>query len=399
MTIVPKQQIRILTFSTLYPNEAQPNHGIFVENRLRHLVATGGVTSVVLAPTPYFPRVLRRFGRWGTYARVPREEIRHGLAVYHPRYPVLPRVGMILAPAFLALGALATIRRIIRSGYDFDLIDAHYAYPDGVAAVWLGRWLSKPVVVTARGTDINLIPQFSVPRRLIRQALGRAAAVVTVSEALKHAVIDLELPSSKITMLRNGVDLTTFAPGDREAMRARLGVKRPLLLSVGHLIKRKGHDLIIHALVDLPEYALFILGEGPELDNLKALASSLGLETRVGFLGAQPHADMPLYYNSADALILASDREGWPNVLLEAMACGTPVIASNIWGNPEIVRSVNCGRLLDERTPRAIVNAVRDLFEHLPLRTKTREYAESFSWCATSFGQIALFKNILQGES
>ena len=382
------RRLRILTFSTLYPNRAQPQHGIFVESRLRHLVSTGAVESVVVAPAPYFPSRSARFGNWSAYARIPRVEQRHGLTVHHPRYLVIPRIGMNLAPALLAAGALRTLRRIREQGYDFDLIDAHYLYPDGVAAAWLGRYFGKPVVVTARGTDVNLIPQLRIPRRLIQWSLRRVAGIVAVSEALKDAVVALGETPQPVTVLRNGVDLDLFRPTDGRAATA------PTLLSVGHLIERKGHDLIIRALPQLPEFELTIVGEGPERVALAALATSLGVAGRVRFLGARPHDELPAIYGAADALVLASSREGWANVLLEAMACGTPVVASNVWGNPEVVKAPG-GCLMPERSPAGVAEAVRMLFAARTDRVATRRYAEGFSWDETSRGQVELFRRVV----
>jgi teichuronic acid biosynthesis glycosyltransferase TuaC len=389
--------IKTLTFSTLYPNEIQPNHGIFVENRLRNVIASGSVQSVVVAPVPYFPSRSPLFGRWSKVSRVPRQETRHGLTIHHPRYPVIPKVGTILAPALLALGSLASLRNLQHDGFDFDLIDAHYVYPDGVAAVWLGWLLSKPVVVTARGTDVNLIPQMRIPRRLIRHALRRASAIIAVSEALKQAIIDLDFFPEQVSVLRNGVDLIKFFPYPRDEIRHQLKLDGPILISVGHLIKRKGHDIVIRALPELPDYRLLIVGEGPQRANLQRLVTSLGLGSRVRFLGAIAHDEMARYYSAADVLVLASSREGWPNVLLESMACGTPVVASNIWGNPEIVKSPECGLLMSERTSEAAVHAVRSLVANMPQRAATRQYAEQFNWDDTSHGQVAIFKRIIQG--
>jgi len=304
-------------------------------------------------------------------------------------------VGTSLAPAFLALGSVRTLRHIQRSGFDFDLIDAHYVYPDGIAAIWLGLLLSKPVVVTARGTDVNLIPQLKIPRKLIQHGLQRASAIIAVSEALKQAIVALNFPANDIFVLRNGVDLAKFFPQAREPIRRDLGLDCPTLISVGHLIERKGHDLIIRALVDLPGYVLLVVGDGPEYRRLRTLATSIGVGARVRFLGVKSHEEMTRYYCAADALVLASSREGWPNVLLEAMACGTPVIASNVWGNPEIVRAPESGLLMNERTSKGVARAVLSLFGNLPARTATRRYAEQYSWHQTSRGQIDIFTKVL----
>ncbi len=179
------------------------------------------------------------------------------MTVHHPRYPVIPRVGMSLAPALLYAAMLPFLRRLLDRGLRVDAIDAHYVYPDGVAAVWLGQKLGLPVVVTARGTDVNLIPAHAVPRRLIRSAAAGAAALVAVSAALKTALTDLGVPAEKVTVLRNGVDITLFRPpADRQAARAALGLAGPTVISVGALVERKGHHLAIEALRDLPDWTL-----------------------------------------------------------------------------------------------------------------------------------------------
>jgi teichuronic acid biosynthesis glycosyltransferase TuaC len=386
--------IRLLTFSTLYPNDMRPNHGIFVENRLRHLVASGEVSSTVVAPVPWFPSQSARFGDWALNAGVTLREIRHGIVVHHPRYPVIPRFGMSVGPYLLYQAALRFIQRMAVDEKRVDMIDAHYIYPDGVAAVWLGQRLGIPVVITARGTDVNLIPQYAVPRRLIRRAIDGAAALIGVSAAIKAALVELGAPPDKVTVLRNGVDTLLFRPVDRTQAREAQGVVRPTLVSVGLLIERKGHHRVIEAMTQLPELDLIIVGEGPERGRLTALIDRLGLANRVRLLGSRPHAELPMLYGAADALVLASSREGWANVLLESMACGTPVVASNIWGNPEVVQEPAAGVIAAENTPEGIASAIRCLFADPPARTATRAYAERFSWDATTAGQIALFKAV-----
>ncbi len=387
--------IKLLTFSSLYPSSVRPNHGIFVETRLRYLLASGAVQSTVVAPVPWFPFKNERFGEYAAYARTPREETRNGIRVLHPRFALLPKVGMSTAPALLAAAALPTLRRIIREGYDFDVIDAHYYYPDGVAAALLGKWLNKPVVITARGTDINLIPQYAGPRRMIRWAAQRAAKSITVCEALRSSMADLGIDAERIVALRNGVDLERFSPVDRAEQRAALGLNGFTLMSVGYLIPRKAHHLIIEALPALPDTRLLIAGEGPEKENLTRLAQELGVANHVTMLGALPQTELRNYYGAVDALVLASSREGWANVLLESMACGTPVVASNVWGTPEVVASPAAGVLMEERTARGVAQAVERLRAHYPQHAATRAYAEGFSWDDTTQRQIALFQQIV----
>jgi teichuronic acid biosynthesis glycosyltransferase TuaC len=387
--------MRLLTFSTLFPNRETPNHGIFVETRLRYLVASGKVESRVVAPVPWFPFGHPRFGQYAKLARVPAKDTRSGLEVMHPRYPLPPKIGMTIAPFLLANAVKPAIQRMLNEGYEFDLIDAHYFYPDGVAAVMLGRYFKKPVVVTARGTDINLIPRYHLPRKLILWAAKHAKGIITVCNALKSEMVELGVEASRITPLRNGVDLQRFHPIDRTAARQALGLNQFTLLTVGHLVARKAHDLVIAALPALPDVQLLIAGSGPERERLEELAQHLKVENRVKFLGALPQTELKDYYGAVDALVLASSREGWANVLLESMACGTPVVASNVWGTPEVVASPDAGVLMTARTAEGVIEAVHRLRARYPSYEATRLYAEKFSWDDTTEGQIRLFEAIL----
>ena len=389
--------MKVLLFSSLYPSTVRPIHGIFVETRLRELLKTGQVQAQVVAPVPWFPSKSPRFGEYAQFAATPRFEHRNGLDVHHPRYLLLPKVGMNLAPYTMALGALPTVRRLQREGFDFDLIDAHYYYPDGVAAGLLAKWLGKPFFVTARGTDLNLIPEYPFPRKLILKTASAASGSIGVCKALIDSLEQLGADPVKLHTLRNGVDLERFTPEPRELARQRLGLQAqgPYLLSVGHLIERKGHHIAIEALVALPGVTLLIAGSGPEERALKSLASRLGVSDRVHWAGVVPQAELRWWYSAADVLTLCSSREGWANVLLEAMACGTPVIATDIWGTSEVVSSEAAGRLMERRDARALADAWQDLMSSMPARPTTRQYAEGFSWDATTQGQRQLFEDVI----
>jgi glycosyltransferase involved in cell wall biosynthesis len=387
--------ISILTASTLFPNSRQPSHGIFVETRLRHLVASGKVAAHVLAPVTWAPPFLPAYEK---LRQVPDREHRNGLDVEHPRYVVIPRIGMNLAPHTLYRAMRKRLRQLLDQGLKVDLIDAHYFYPDGIAAAWLAQEFGLPLTITARGTDINLIPAYARPRRLILEAADRAGAVITVCQALKDELVELGGRAEKITVLRNGVDLQTFRIMDRDGLRAKLGLSGFVLASVGLLIERKGHHLIIEALKHIPDATLLIAGSGPDRQQLEDLAAGLGVASRIRFLGNVDQKALCEIYNSADALVLASSREGWANVLLEAMACGTPVIGSNVWGTPEVIARPEAGLLLKNRDAQSIVEAAAQLRRSLPDRQATRRYAEQFDWQSTTDGQIALFRKLIAGH-
>lgn len=391
------EPIKVLTFSTLYPNRETPYHGIFVENRLLHLLRGGEVAALVIAPVPWFPWQSQAFGRYAAFARVPREEERHGITILHPRYLLMPKIGMTMAPYLMYRSLSTYIDDILRGHFPFEMIDAHYLYPDGVAAALLGRRLGKPVVITARGTDVNLIPRYRPAKRWIRWAADQAAAIVAVSEALRSRLIDLGIPGGRIATLRNGVDLDLFAPCDRQVARRQLGVNVAgmVLASIGSLIPTKGHEVAIRATASLPKVTLVIAGEGPQDAALRRLAERLGVADRVRFIGAVPQERLVTVYNAAEIVVLASSREGFPNVLLEALACGTPVVATDVGGAPEIVAAAVAGRLVAECSPEALCHAIRGLLSDPPAREAVRAYAERFGWGPTTAGQIRMFRSIL----
>jgi teichuronic acid biosynthesis glycosyltransferase TuaC len=393
------RKIHLLVLASLYPNAAQPRHGIFVEERLRHLVDSERMTATVVAPVPWFPFRHRRFGAYAAFAAVPAHEERHGIRVAHPRYPVIPKVGMNIAPFLMYSALLPVLQKMLAGGADFDLIDAHYFYPDGVAATLLGAALEKPVVITARGSDVNLIARHRRPGRQIRRAANRAAAVVAVSRALKDKLIALGAEAEKITVLRNGVDLDRFEPRDRGEIRARLALTGPVWLAVGNLVESKGVHLTLAALANVADAMLLVVGQGPEEARLHQLADRLGVAERVRFLGTLAHEDLCDYYNAADAMVLASSREGMPNVVLESLACGTPVVAAPFDGVTELLDVPEAGEIAGERSSDAIAAAWRRLRDRAPQRADTRRHAASLDWAQTVSAQCALYEKVLSRAS
>jgi glycosyltransferase involved in cell wall biosynthesis len=386
--------LSIVTATTLFPNGARPTHGIFVKARLRKLLASGEVEARVVAPMGWMPPLVP-YPDAARLRAVPMHEAIDGIAVEHPRYLIVPKIGMSVTPFFLYHALKRAIGAILKSGRPIDLIDAHYFYPDGVAAAWVARDFGLPLTITARGTDLNLIPRYAAPRAMIKAAAMAADGLITVCAALKEPLVQLGIAPERVTVLRNGVDLEFFRPLPREDARRRFGMTRRTLGSVGHLIARKGHHHAIAALPRLENTDLVIAGEGEERSNLQSLAAKLGVQERVRFLGAVDQETLRSLYCGIDALVLASSREGWANVLLEAMACGTPVIASAVWGTPEVVGSPAAGVLMPSLDADGMARAAERLFANPPDRAATRIYAEQFDWEPTTQGQLDLFRAIL----
>lgn len=382
--------IDILVITTLYPNQNQFRHGIFVENRIKSLVGSGPVNAVVVAPVPWFPGIL--LWLWNTlgltrwlsleqyqqYQSIPREEYRSGIRVIHPKYLVIPKIGMYLTPWFLALSVLMTIVRLRRSGVNWDLVDSHYFYPDGVAVALISRWLKTPFCITARGSDINFIPDYWLARKMIVWAAGKAAINLCVSGDLNKKMISLGMNPHKVRTVTNGIDETVFSAqseAERVALRKELGLSQYSVASVGNLIELKGHYLLIEAIRSIPDITLLVVGEGEDRQQLEKQVISLNLQDRVHFLGNLQQSRLVEIYNAVDLVCLASSREGCANVLLEAIACGTPVMATDVGGNPETVNSEEIGQLVPTRT----AEAFRQSLEVIKLRHFDRQRIRTLS--------------------
>ena len=388
--------MRALLFSSLYPSAARPRHGAFVEARLAAMQRVGAISADVVAPVPWFPWTNERFGHYARHARTPREEIRLGNRVLHPRYWTLPGVGMYTQPVTMAAAAMPALRMLRRTGGEFDVIDAHYVYPDGVAAAMLARRTGTPLVITARGSDVNVLANLAWPRRQILWAARQAQRIVTVSAALAERLGALGVEAGKISVVRNGVDMERFVPVDPAEARAQLGLRDgPVVASVGNLVSGKGHEIVIDALAKLPGASLVIVGDGPERQALESRIVRLGLSRRAMLVPGRPQAELKWIYGAADAIVLASSREGLPNVLLEALACGTPAVASRVGGIPEVITDPVAGRLVDERTPQAFAREIGALLATLPSRDATRRFAERFHWDATARGHLAALERAI----
>jgi glycosyltransferase involved in cell wall biosynthesis len=386
----------LLVISSLYPNQEQPQHGIFVEARLRKLIESGEVSARVIAPVPWFPALLAKLPfvseKYRIYSRVPNREVRQGIELEHPRYLVIPKIGVWLTPFFMLLSILWAARKIPKHSY--DIVDAHYFYPDGVAVAMLAKLFGKPLTITARGSDVNLLGQSWLPRKLILWAANAADANITVCQMLKDQLTELGPIETDTHVMRNGVDVNFFRPLAREELRKKWNMSALTVVSVGGLIRRKGHELVIEAVSKIPDVQLLIAGRGELEQELKNQIIDLGLEDRVRMLGEVNQEALVELYSAADYMVLASSYEGWANVLLEAMACGCPVIAAPTGGTPEVVQKESDGILLPHRTPSEIVNALSVMQEKPPNRDLVREYALSYSWDETVNGLLSIFQRI-----
>lgn len=344
--------MRILTFTELFPTSADPTHAIFIFQRSLHLAKRPGNEVVVVSPVPYFPRWLK-IHRWRMARELPSQEELRGLVVHHPRYFLIPKISMAFHALSMFLGSLRCVKRLNRQER-LDCIDAHFVYPDGLAAVLLGKMTGLPVTVSARGTDINVYPSFRLIRPMIRWTLSHADSLIAVSRALKDRMVTLGADPKKIRVIPNGVDTERFRPTNKNQAKERLNLplEIPLVVSVGALIPSKGHRILIRAFAQIsrrhPSLRLYVLGEGPLRSELESLIRELGMQDRIELLGKRSNEELPQWFSAAEVSCLTSEREGWPNVVTESLACGTPVIATRVGGIPEILHSRERGIMVDQ---------------------------------------------------
>lgn len=381
--VEPDETLRILAFSSLFPNAAAPAHGIFVYRRSSSIADIPGTQVEAVAPVPFVPGWIKA-ARWNRFARVPKSESIGNVPVHHPRYPLLPRISMVLHGLLMFLGARKTARDLHRQE-PFDCISASYVYPDGFAAVLLGRMLRVPVVVWALGTDINLFPSFRTILPLIRWTLRRASGIIAVSSALKSRMVELGVPEGKIQFIGNGVDTELFRLRDRQDSRRTLGLPEDgrILVSVAALREAKGHQHVIAALAKIaPKYPglrLYLVGEGEYRRQIQQLVRKLSLEDRVFLAGSRRSEEIPLWFSAADLSILASSREGWPNVVLESLACGTPVIGTPVGQIPEILAPGGLG-MVAQADPESLAAAIEEVLGRNWDRTALMKFAHSRPW-------------------
>ena len=380
--------MKILTISTLYPNPLQPQHGIFVETRMRKLKQRYPELDItVIAPCPSRSMLVRH-----SDSILP--EMRNGIRVFHPAYLTVPLLGMYLNPFTLYHSIKAQFKQLLAQGERFDVIDAHYIYPDTVAASWLAQEFNLPLVATARGSDIHLLPDYRIPRWQIKRTLAKVDTAIGVCSDLVTRMQRLQPKLQHSLVIRNGVDLELFYPiAARDQLRDQLGYTNFAILCVGRLVELKGLHKVIDAIQNIDDVTLTLIGDGPQKTALQQQINRLGLQGRVRILAPLAQAALREHYNAADCLVLASSREGWANVLLEAMACGTPVIATNIWGTPEVVSTPSAGVLMEKRDAPSLSAAWNALQRAAPARELTRAHAATFSWDDTTVGQLNLFHN------
>ena len=384
---------RLLALSYLFPNVEKPNHGIFVYNRLNAMAKYADVT--VINPIPWSPLHLF-IDKFKHLRNIPAKTQRGDLTIYHPRYLSIPGYAKgIEIPTYRS-----AVKKVIDEiGFDFDLIDLHWTFPDLPTGDYLSNRYGVPYRLTLRGMEAFHIQDGDVRQKTVAKYLKRVDSIISLSQEMADEADTIAGTAAKTKVVRNGVDTKAFFFKGRELCRHSLGLpeSQRIVLGVGALIHRKGFDVVISAIKNLFETGhdldthFYILGaEGAEGDYRKELfdlVASANLADRVHFVGAVPNDKLVDWYNAADLFCLSSRGEGSPNVLTEALACGCPAVATNVGSVPEIMAAEDdLGTVIPVndvlRTAEAIDELLRKQHDRQIQAESLNKY--TWDWCAKS---------------
>jgi teichuronic acid biosynthesis glycosyltransferase TuaC len=360
---------------------------------------------VVISPQAKAPPPFDRFINTPEERALPASAQDWGVTVHYPRFTWIPRFGPRWNPWLIARAVLPLARKL-HAEKPFDLVDAQFFYPDGPAAARVAKALGLPLSIKSRGSDIILWGGKPFANRQMLAAAEQAAGMLAVSEALKRDMVALGMPGDKIAVHYTGLDHTNFRPTPRTEARlawAQAAVHTggnlvptggKLIATVGYLVPVKGQELVIRALADLPGIHAVLAGTGPDEAKLRLLAKELEVTDRVHFSGSLKPKQLAILLSAADAMVLPSEREGLANVWVESLACGTPLVITDVGGAREVVCDSSAGRIVD-RNPEAIARGIRDLLASPPTQQATTVNAAHFSWdenakqLATYYARIA----------
>ena len=331
-------RLRVLSVCRSLPTPDDPSSGVFVLNRLAAMRRYAEVE--ILQPVPHFPLV-KPLPAWAHGTR----QVRDTPVTAEPMFYV-PKFLKTLDAMWLRRSIEATAAAMHRRG-GLDLIDAHFGYPDGAACVQVAARLGVPSFITVRGVENEYLQQPGIGEQLA-EALRSATACICVSHSLRELVLRHGVAPERATVIHNAIDREAFRPCDGAAARTALGVAGhvPLIVSVGHLVVRKRHHVLIEAFARLrqrhPDAQLAIIGavafEPDYPERLRRLAGELRVADSVQFVGNLPQPQVVQWLRAADAFALGTEREGCCNAVLEALACGLPVVTTPAGDNTWFVR-------------------------------------------------------------
>ncbi len=388
--------MKVASISHLFPNSVNPNNGVFVKERLKHVAEKIDIT--VIAPVPAFP-FIGHTSKYAGIGKVPTEEIIDGLMVYHPRYFMIPKYFKCFDAMFYATSMASFMEKMI-SEHQYDLLDFHWVYPDAIGGLNWARRFGKKAVVTVRGNEAIYYYEKTLLREVVRKRLSEFDHVVVVSNDLKNKILsEYNIESSRVTVIANGIDREKFYRTEKVAALRHCGLdgEKRYILSVSRLSREKGLENLLRAFAKMAcrETELLIIGDGPLKGELVSLCSDAGISNRVRFLGNIGHSETCHWYNAADVFCLSSLWEGCPNVVIEALACGTPVVATRVGGIPDLVPGDDYGTLAPPGDIDSLAGALEKALRKDWDRRAICEFGSANSWQDVADKVINVFKEVL----
>lgn len=378
MTQANGRTLRVLCLATLFPDASRPRLAPFLVRQIQELQTFTDVEIKLLAPRGLPPWPLSRLPHYRALKDQPERETWAGIDVLRPVFRHWPGSDGRFDVAAI-VKALTPLLQNVREAFPFDIIDAQFFFPDGPAAVQLGRAFGVPVSVKARGADIHYWGKRPKPGKQVRNAGQQADGILAVSAALRNDMIGLGMPGYKIGIHYTGVDLEVFRPQNKHAIRRALGIAGPLIVSVGALIPRKRQQLLIDALALLPNAQLALIGSGPDRKNLLTRAKTQGVLDRLILTGSLPHVALAQWLMAADVMALPSCSEGLANAWLEALACGTPIVITDAGGAAEVLGHSAAGQIVSPE-PNEIARAITHYIQTPCSPEECRAVSARFNW-------------------
>lgn len=275
----------------------------------------------------------------------------------------------------------------------FDLIHAHYVHPPGFVAVLLGRLMKKPVIISCEGSDIHEYAEEAYPDRLRRHrvlyAIKNAKYLIAVSNFLKEKIVSFGIPETKVAVIPNGVKQTAFYPIDKSLARKKLKLptEKKVILNIGSLTPIKGTIYLINAIAKIirenrnkDDLFFVIIGDGPLRLELETRAQALNIKNYIQFVEFIPHKELVFWFNAADLFVLPSLGEGFGMVIIEALSCGLPVVASSIGGITEIINENNLGILVPPGNPEELSYGILQALNKVWDKDILIERAKYYNW-------------------
>lgn len=398
-------RLKVLVLSHMYPNPVNWHAGVFVHNQCKALVQSG-VEVQVVSPIPSFPF----YYKWSGYKQLPQRTEIEGISVHYVPTRMFPGGFFFSAYGYLYQKSLLPVLSELYKEFPFDLIHCHTIFPDGNAGVRLKEHFQVPIFSTIHGSDIMLYPKRS--KGVYQQtlfALKENDQVITVSRRLQDEAETMH-QDVRIQTIYNGFYPDQFRPGDQTVARKKLDLPmdKKICLFVGNLYPVKGLSYLLQAFSKLASHTdqvqLVLVGDGKLKSPLQREANTLGIGPVVSFMGRRPYDEIPTWLQSADVVVLSSLSEGLPSILLESMACGKPMIATDVGGIAEILQDGETGRLVPARNVEKLANALTDLLVHQAdqvkeMGEKAYQASQAFTWNENAKQTVSIYQQVLSRKN